>query len=194
MFKPSLPCPCSSMSCPSLLAYYLPSTQYRLACFLYRIRELFQVLEGLFPPRIPPPDRVSASTSSSPTQQRRRPVYLPKVTPGQRAILDFLREELSSGWQLALPLLAKYSVSEAVGVRGNGGGVSHGPSLGGVVTVECMKETALTLSSLMKDRVPNKDRALALEGLLQEASAVVHCSDAVLCYVVLHCTIFTLVW
>lgn len=136
-----------------------------------RTQQLFQVLEDLFLPRVPLPGRVSASHEAG----KRRPVYLPKVAPGQRAILDFLRDNLGSGWQLALRLLAKYSVV------GGGGGVDVVPGVGdsGVimaggeearagVTVECVKEAAAALCSMMSDRVPRRDRALALDGLLDE--------------------------
>ncbi|CAM9312609.1 unnamed protein product, partial [Laminaria digitata] len=139
-----------------------------------RMRDLFEVLEGLFLPRVPPPDRTPAAS--------RRPVYLPKVSPGQRAILDFLQEDLRSGWQLALRLLAKYSVAEwGGGAGGDGGAIPDSYSAGGIimggaraglgVTPECVKEVAEALSSMMSTgKVPKRDRALALEALLLEVS------------------------
>lgn len=131
------------------------------------------------PPRIAPAD--PAGPSAAP-ESRRRPVYLPRVTPGQRAILDFLQEDLHSGWPLALNLLAKYSsvaarggdrggglaIPESVVVDGRGLESARGADERVGVTVECTVEAAGALSTLMAGRVPRKDRALALEGLLQE--------------------------
>ncbi len=94
-----------------------------------------------------------------------------QVTPGQRAILEFLQEDLRSSWRLAVRLLAKYSV---VGeVEGAVGGVVLGGEVAGPggVSVECVKEAATALSAIMsKGSVPKRDRALALEGLLSEVS------------------------
>lgn len=135
------------------------------------MQQLFDILDSLFPPRIAPANRVAASPDAPP----RRAIYLPKVTPGQRAVLDFLQEDLRSGWPLALRLLAKYSVTgageESGGAPGSaaaGGVVLVGAGAGTVVSVECQKEAAAALSGLMSERVPQRDRALALEGLLTE--------------------------
>lgn len=129
-----------------------------------RTRQLLAVLGSLMLPRVAP----SGGALSGGGAPSRRPVYLPKVTPGQRAILDFLHEELCSGWQVALRLLAKYSVGGAGSEGGGTGG-------GSVVTVECAKEAAATLSGMMSSQVPKKDRALALEALLQEVGALGVC-------------------
>lgn len=140
------------------------------------MRDLFEVLEGLFLPRVPPPDRIPTAPGAPP----RRPVYLPKVTPGQRAILDFLQEDLRSGWQLALRLLAKYSIAgwggggdgDAAVTDSSSGGIIMGGARAGLgVTVECVKEVAEALCSMMSTgRVPRLDRALALEALLLEVN------------------------
>ena len=108
---------------------------------------------------------------------------IPQVTPGQRAILDFLQEDLRSGWRLAVRLLAKYSVVGEGEVQGDVvGGRAASPSSPGVVlggaaagpggvSAECVKEAASALSAVMSQgRVPRRDRALALEGLLSEVS------------------------
>lgn len=109
------------------------------------------------------------------------------MTAGQRAILEFLQEDLRSGWRLAVRLLAKYSVVGEGGGEGEGGGVGGGAAspgfaagevfLGGAaagpggISVECVKEAASALSAVMSEgRVPKRDRALALEGLLSEVS------------------------
>lgn len=120
-----------------------------------RTQELFQVLESLMLPRVSPTDPSQPLTPET----QRRTAYMPKVTPGQRAILEFLQLELRSGWQMALTLLAKFSV--APGWREGGGGEEE-------VTVECTKEAASALSAMMSERVPRRDRALALEGLIAE--------------------------
>lgn len=128
------------------------------------------MLESLILPRVAPVDPNTA-TSRDP---QRRPVYVPRVAPGQRAILDFLQEDLRSGWQLALHLLLRCSVAGATGDghgaagrAGEGDGAS-GSAVG--ITVECASEAASVLSGMMSERVPRRDRALALESLLDEVA------------------------
>lgn len=74
-------------------------------------------------------------------------------------------------------LLAKYSVA-----GGGGGFVVPGSTVEGVILVgaeegtgvtrECGKEAAGALSAMMSERVPRRDRALALAGLLAEVRYV----------------------
>ncbi|CAN0438671.1 unnamed protein product, partial [Ectocarpus sp. 12 AP-2014] len=72
------------------------------------MRQLFETLDGLFAPRVAP--AASSGGSAPQATDPRRAVYMPKVTPGQRAILEFLQDDLRTGWRLAVRFLAKYSV------------------------------------------------------------------------------------
>lgn len=118
------------------------------------------------------PARVSHTDSDQPltSEAQRKASYVPKVTPGQRSILEFLQQDLKSGWQLALKLLAEFSVEpgkQDSASRGSGGGEGQRG-----VTVECSKEVARALSTVMSKKVPAVDKALALEGLLREVCVV----------------------
>lgn len=135
---------------------------------------MFQVLDSLFLPRVPQ-DSQTHTASNTVDPAPRRTVYLPKVTSGQRAILDFLQEDLRSGWRLALRLLAKYSIAAGdpqKDLDGEGRVVMEGAENPAGVTVECRKEATEALSAMMSDRlrVPPRERALAFEGLLSEVS------------------------
>ncbi|CAN0410189.1 unnamed protein product, partial [Ectocarpus sp. 8 AP-2014] len=134
-----------------------------------RMRQLFETLDGLFAPRVAP---ASGSGGGGPQgTDPRRAVYMPKVTPGQRAILEFLQDHLRTGWRLAVRLLAKYSVvvDGSEEASSAAAAVAAGP---GGVSVECVREAAAALSSVMSNgRVPKRDSAVALEGLLFDVSA-----------------------
>ncbi|CAN0140383.1 unnamed protein product, partial [Ectocarpus fasciculatus] len=139
-----------------------------------RMRQLFETLDGLFAPRVAPATASGGGGAQAATVPPRRAVYMPKVTPGQRAILEFLQDDLRTGWRLAVRLLAKYSVvgdgsEEASSAAAAAAAVAAGP---GGVSVECVREAAAALSSVMSNgRVPKRDRAVALEGLLSDVSA-----------------------
>lgn len=127
---------------------------------------MFNVLDSLFLPRVPPDGQ---TMNPAP----RRTVYLPKVTAGQRAILDFLQEDLQSGWRLALTLLAKYSIATEDPQKDfnrEGRVMMEGAENSAGVTMECRREATEALSAMMSDRlrVPPRERALAFEGLLSE--------------------------
>ncbi|CAM9619353.1 unnamed protein product [Ectocarpus sp. 13 AM-2016] len=136
-----------------------------------RMRQLFETLDGLFAPRVAP----AAGSGGSATQATdpRRAVYMPKVTPGQRAILEFLQDDLRTGWRLAVRLLAKYSVVVDGSEEASSGAAAAAAAAGpGGVSVECVREAATALSSVMSNgRVPKRDSAVALEGLLFDVSA-----------------------
>ncbi|CAM9468256.1 unnamed protein product, partial [Ectocarpus sp. 8 AP-2014] len=139
-----------------------------------RMRQLFEALDGLFSPRVAP---AAGSGGGAPqATDPRRAVYMPKVTPGQRAILEFLQDDLRTGWRLAVRLLAKYSVvvdgSEEASSATTAVVAAAAAAGPGGVSVECVREAAAALSSVMSNgRVPKRDSAVALEGLLFDVSA-----------------------
>lgn len=145
-----------------------------------RTRELFEVLESLMPARVSRTDTDQPLTNEA----QRKASYVPKVTAGQRSILEFLQQDLKSGWQLALNLLAKFSVEpgkQDSASQGSGAGEGQRG-----VTVECTKEVSRALSAVMSKKVPAADKALALEGLLSEVCVVCGGSCASSCELQCH--------